>query len=70
MPLTACAIAGFMSQIFDYMAAANRYLREHYRPAFDAESMQPAMEESNAFVACIALRSMTWASASSDRRPR
>jgi len=32
------------------MAAANRYLREHYRTAFNAEFAQPAMEEGSAFV--------------------
>lgn len=32
------------------MAAANRYLTETYRPAFNAEFMQPAMEEGSAFV--------------------
>lgn len=32
------------------MEAANRYLREHYRPAFNAEFMRPAMEEGSAFV--------------------
>jgi len=35
------------------MAAANRYLTELYRPAFNAEFMQPAMEEGSAFVAWI-----------------
>jgi transposase len=35
------------------MAAANRYLAESYRPAFNAEFMQPAMEEGSAFVAWI-----------------
>lgn len=35
------------------MAAANRYLRDHYRPAFNAEFMQPAMEQGDAFVAWI-----------------
>lgn len=35
------------------MAAANRYLAETYRPAFNAEFMQPAMEEGSAFVAWI-----------------
>lgn len=34
-------------------AAANRYLREVYQPAFNAEFMQPAMEEGSAFVAWI-----------------
>jgi len=28
------------------MASANRYLREQYLPAFNAEFMQPAMEQS------------------------
>ena len=32
------------------MAAANRYLAEHYQAAFNAEFMQPAMEEGSAFV--------------------
>lgn len=32
------------------MAAANRYLAECYRAAFNAEFMQPAMEEGSAFV--------------------
>jgi transposase len=32
------------------MAAANRYLSEHYRLTFNAEFMQPAMEEGSAFV--------------------
>jgi len=32
------------------MEAANRYLHEHYLPAFNAEFMQPAMEEGSAFV--------------------
>lgn len=32
------------------MAQANRYLAEHYLPAFNAEFMQPAMEEGSAFV--------------------
>jgi len=35
------------------MAAANRYLAETYRPAFNTEFMQPAMEEGSAFVAWI-----------------
>jgi hypothetical protein len=35
------------------MAAANRYLAQTYRPAFNAEFMQPAMEEGSAFVAWI-----------------
>lgn len=35
------------------MATANRYLAETYRPAFNAEFMQPAMEEGSAFVAWI-----------------
>ena len=29
---------------------ANRYIREHYLPAFNAEFMQPALEEGSAFV--------------------
>lgn len=33
------------------MEAANRYLREVYLPAFNAEFMQPALEEGTAFVA-------------------
>jgi len=33
------------------MAAANRYLAQSYRAAFNAEFMQPAMEEGSAFVA-------------------
>lgn len=32
------------------MDAANRYLREHYLPAFNSEFMQPAMEQGSAFV--------------------
>ena len=32
------------------MQAANRYLQEHYRAAFNAEFAQPAMEEGSAFV--------------------
>lgn len=35
------------------MAAANRYLTEAYRPAFNTEFMQPAMEEGSAFVGWI-----------------
>lgn len=35
------------------MAVANRYLADTYRPAFNAEFMQPAMEEGCAFVAWI-----------------
>jgi hypothetical protein len=35
------------------MDAANRYLAEMYRPAFNAEFMQPAMEEGSAFVRWI-----------------
>ena len=35
------------------MAAANRYLAQSYRAAFNAEFMQPAMEEGSAFVAWI-----------------
>jgi hypothetical protein len=35
------------------MAAANRYLEEVYRPAFNAEFMQPALEEGSAFVPWI-----------------
>lgn len=32
------------------MAAANRYLLEHYKAAFNSEFMQPAMEDGSAFV--------------------
>lgn len=35
------------------MVAANRYLAETYLPAFNAQFMQPAMEEGSAFVAWI-----------------
>ena len=35
------------------MADANRYLAQVYRPAFDAEFLQPAMEERSAFVGWI-----------------
>ena len=35
------------------LAGANRYLHEVYRPAFNAEFMQPAMEEGSAFVGWI-----------------
>jgi len=35
------------------MGAANRYLREHYLPAFNAEFMKPALEEGSRFVPCI-----------------
>lgn len=35
------------------MAAANRYLASMYRPAFNAEFMQPAREEGSAFVPWI-----------------
>jgi transposase len=35
------------------MEAANRYIAEAYLPAFNAEFMQPAMEEGSAFVAYI-----------------
>ena len=35
------------------MVAANRYLAETYRPTFNAEFMQPAMEEGSAFVGWI-----------------
>jgi len=34
------------------MAGANRYLREQYLPAFNAEFMQPAIEQGSSFVAC------------------
>jgi transposase len=43
--LTAAGITG--------MAAANRYLREVYRPAFNAEFMHPAREPGSAFVPFI-----------------
>jgi transposase len=36
-----------------HMAAANRYLREEYLPAFNAEFMQPATEAGSAFVPWI-----------------
>jgi hypothetical protein len=32
------------------MEEANKYLREHYMPAFNEEFMQPALEEGSAFV--------------------
>lgn len=35
------------------MEAANRYIREVYLPAFNAEFMQPAMEQGSAFVSYI-----------------
>ena len=35
------------------MVAANRYLRERYMPAFNAEFMQQAQEEGSVFVAWI-----------------
>jgi hypothetical protein len=35
------------------MAAANQYLKDVYRPAFNSEFMQPAMEEGSAFVPYI-----------------
>ena len=35
------------------MASANRYLTESYRPAFNSEFMQPAMEDGSAFVTWI-----------------
>ncbi len=35
------------------MAAANDYLRAVYRPAFNQEFAQPAMEEGSAFVPCL-----------------
>jgi transposase len=35
------------------MEAANRYIREVYLPAFNAEFMQPAMEEGSVFVSYI-----------------
>jgi hypothetical protein len=35
------------------MQAANRYVREHYLPAFNAQFMQPAMEEGSAFVSYV-----------------
>lgn len=34
------------------MAAANAYLEAHYRPAFNLEFMQPALEVGSAFVPC------------------
>lgn len=34
------------------MAAANRYLKQHYLPAYNAEFRQPALESGTAFVAC------------------
>ncbi len=52
------------------MQAANRYLEEVYRPGFNAEFMQPALEEGSAFVPWIgggsrttSVRSMSAASA-------
>jgi len=36
------------------MDTANRYVSEQYLPAFNAEFMQPAMEEGSSFVPCIA----------------
>jgi len=42
------ALAGITDRV-----SANRYLAESYRPAFNAEFMQPAMEEGSAFVAWI-----------------
>lgn len=35
------------------MESANRYLRDVYRPAFNAEFAQPAMEEGSAFVSFV-----------------
>ena len=35
------------------MAEANRYLEEVYRPAFNVEFLQPALEEGSAFVPWI-----------------
>jgi hypothetical protein len=35
------------------MAAANRYLKQVYMPAFNAEFMQPSMEEGSAFVSYV-----------------
>jgi hypothetical protein len=35
------------------MDGANGYLRERYRPAFNMEFMQPAMEEGSAFVGWV-----------------
>lgn len=32
------------------VAEANRYLREHYRPTFNAEFMEPAAEQGSCFV--------------------
>jgi transposase len=37
------------------MAEANRYLREDYLPAFNAEFIQPAMEEGSAFVPYVGM---------------
>jgi len=34
------------------MAAANRYLKQHYQPAYNAEFRQPALESGTAFVSC------------------
>ena len=42
------ALAGIVD-----MESANRYLAERYRPHFNAEFMQPAMEEGSAFVPWI-----------------
>ncbi len=36
------------------MAEANRYLREHYLPAFNAEFMEPAAEQGSGFVPLLA----------------
>jgi len=44
-----------LSDITD-MDQANRYLREQYLPAFNAEFMQPAMEEGSSFMPCIAIQ--------------
>jgi hypothetical protein len=35
------------------LQAANRYLEEVYRPAFNAEFQQPALEQGSAFVPWI-----------------
>ena len=41
------------------LEAANRYLEEVYRPAFNAEFQQPALEEGSAFVPWIGVPWMT-----------
>ena len=42
------ALAGIADRV-----GANRYLSDVYRPAFDAESMPPTMQEGRAFVGWI-----------------